>query len=182
MGFRLAFLVGHSFALSPPDLPPNAIRMEPAGDLLELRIQVDGVKGEPPDGLNFLSRSCGGCSRTNLDVVPPLPCAIAFHRLKQALQVFAPSDERFAVVRERKRNHPAPGDPTGHPAEHDPVRELDTTRRGRVSQRLVSIRTPKRLQPARRVKHRGLRVAVGRTPPPLGPKRAPGASGHASKP
>src|SRR5438445_12050190 len=115
--FAPAFFAGQSFALSPPNLPLHGIFVEPTKDHLQLWTQVDGVKVESLGRSQSRWMECVGRSRTDLDVFPPFLCAIEFQGMEQAVHLFGAFDQRLAVVRERKRNHPPPGDPAIHATE-----------------------------------------------------------------
>src|SRR5437016_14441677 len=94
-----------------------------------------------------------GADRTNLNVFPVFSLDGTPQITEKLLPVFEALYEGLPVVREWKRNHPPPGDPAGHPTQNDSVGQLDAWRRGRIRHRLVSRRTPKRREPARRVTH-----------------------------
>src|SRR2546426_12295747 len=91
--------------------------------------------------------------------------------MEEALQVFGPFDQRLTVVREWKRNHPPPGDPAVHPTENNSIAQLGTRRSRCVSDGHVPICTPKRLEPARCMKHSGSRMSLSKPRPSWIPKR-----------
>src|SRR5207244_3853603 len=96
---------------------------------------------------------------------PPFLRGIELQRMEEAFQVLGAFDPRLAMLRAWTRHHPPPGDPAVPPTENDSVGQLATWRRGRISHRLVSIRTPKRLEPARRMKDRGPGVSLDKLRP-----------------